>query len=100
MSAGRAKAGAIGQPYSRVDGVLKVKGKATFTAEYKVENPAYAAMVLSSVARGTIKEIDTSEAETKPGVIAILTHKNAPSMRKTDVFGAGGAEPGAASSSI
>lgn len=102
MSAGIVKAGAIGQPFSRVDGQLKVKGEATFAAEYKVENCAHGALVFSSIARGKIQSIDSSLAASAPGVIAVITHENAPKMKKTAVFGSesAGTTPGAAASSI
>lgn len=101
MSAGIVKPGAIGQPFSRVDGRLKTTGAATFAAEYKVENIAHGALVFSRIARGKIKNIDTRAAENAPGVISILTHENAPEMKKTAVFGsASEGEPGAASSTI
>src|ERR1044072_3859084 len=100
MSARIVKPGAIGQPFSRVDGHLKTTGKATFAAEYKVENIAHGALVFSRIARGKIKSIETRAAENSPGVISVLTHENAPKMKKTPVFGSGGEEQGAASSSI
>jgi xanthine dehydrogenase YagR molybdenum-binding subunit len=100
MRVGGIKPDAIGQPVSRVDGQRKTTGKATFTAEYPVANVAHAALVLSRIARGRIKTIDTAAAENAPGVIAIITHENAPQMKVTDVFNVHSAPPGAASSSI
>jgi xanthine dehydrogenase YagR molybdenum-binding subunit len=100
MSTGIIKAGAIGQPFSRVDGRLKTTGQATFAAEYYVENLAHAAMVPSRIARGRIVSIDTRAAENAPGVVAVMTRENAPKMKKTDVFGSGSETPGAASSTI
>ena len=38
------KHGYVGKPLSRVDGQLKVKGAATFSAEFKFENVAHAAL--------------------------------------------------------
>jgi xanthine dehydrogenase YagR molybdenum-binding subunit len=70
----------IGKPLARVDGRDKVSGTAKFSAEYPLENLAHAALVYSTVAKGTIKAIDIKEAEKAPGVIAVITHKNAPKM--------------------
>ena len=70
----------IGQPVSRVDGPLKVTGRATYTAEFRQSNLAHAAVVRSTVAQGRIASIDTSEAERAPGVVAVLTHQNAPRL--------------------
>ena len=74
------KHGYVGKPFSRVDGQLKVKGEAAFTAEFKVENIAYAALVYSTIAKGKITKIDVSEAEKTAGILAIITHENAPEM--------------------
>ena len=100
MSPRAVKPGAIGQPFSRVDGRLKTTGKATFAAEYKVDDVTHGALVFSRIARGTIKYIDTRAAANAPGVISVLTHENAPEMKPTAVFGEESEPPGAASSSI
>ena len=72
--------GVVGQPLSRVDGPLKVSGTARFTAEVPFDNLAYAALALSTIAKGRITRIDSSEAGRLPGVIAVMTHGNAPKM--------------------
>jgi xanthine dehydrogenase YagR molybdenum-binding subunit len=71
----------VGQPVSRVDGPLKVTGKARFAAEVPFENLTYAALVYSDIARGSIASIDTSEAESAPGVLLVMTYKNAPRLK-------------------
>ena len=68
----------IGKEMSRVDGVAKVTGKAKYAAEFQVPNIAYAFVVLGSVASGTIRAIDTRDAERSGGVIRIFTHLNTP----------------------
>jgi xanthine dehydrogenase YagR molybdenum-binding subunit len=100
MSVGVVKPGAIGKPFSRVDGRLKVTGKATFAAEYKIGNVAHGALVLSRIARGKTKSINVGAASNAPGVVAVLTHENTPKMKKAKVFGSGGDTSSAASSSI
>jgi xanthine dehydrogenase YagR molybdenum-binding subunit len=72
------KHGLIGKPVSRVDGRLKVEGKARFAAEVPLEGLEYAALVYSSIARGRIATLDTAEAEASPGVTLVMTHLNAP----------------------
>ena len=67
----------IGKEISRVDGVAKVTGKAKYAAEFKVPNLAYGFIVLGTIAKGTIKDIDAREAERSTGVIRVLTHLNA-----------------------
>jgi xanthine dehydrogenase YagR molybdenum-binding subunit len=68
----------IGKEMSRVDGVAKVTGKAKYAAEFKVPNLAYGFIVTSTIGKGTIRSIDTTEASRAPGVIHILTHENYP----------------------
>src|SRR3954449_2189484 len=68
---------AVGTPISRVDGRLKVTGGAHYAAEFQVKDAAYGALVLSTVAKGRVTKIDTAAAETAPGVLAVITHRNA-----------------------
>ncbi len=68
---------AVGMPMSRVDGRLKVTGGARYAAEFQVEDAAYGALVLSTVAAGQVTKIDTVAAEKAPGVLAVITHRNA-----------------------
>src|SRR3954462_263607 len=70
----------IGQPISRVDGRQKVTGGATYAAEFDQPRQAHGAVVRSTVARGRIASIDSVTAERAPGVVAVLTHRNAPKL--------------------
>jgi xanthine dehydrogenase YagR molybdenum-binding subunit len=70
----------IGQPVSRVDGRRKVTGGATYAAEFDVPGQAHGAIVRSTVANGRIASIDSAAAERAPGVVAVLTHRNAPRL--------------------
>jgi xanthine dehydrogenase YagR molybdenum-binding subunit len=70
----------IGAAHNRVDGKLKVTGAAKYTAEYPQENLLYGIMVTSTIASGTIKSIDSKEAETAPGVVAVISHLNRPAV--------------------
>ncbi|MEZ0485231.1 xanthine dehydrogenase family protein molybdopterin-binding subunit [Fibrella aquatica] len=69
-----------GTPVSRIDGIAKVTGKAAYSTDYPVKNLAYAVIFKSTIAAGTIQEIDTAAAEKAPGVLAVITHKNAPKL--------------------
>jgi xanthine dehydrogenase YagR molybdenum-binding subunit len=73
-------AGAIGEPLPRVDGRLKVTGAARYAAEFELRDIAYGVIVTSTVPHGRIADIDTSEAEQAPGVLVVLTHRNAPRL--------------------
>lgn len=75
------KAGAVGAQLSRVDGPLKVAGKARFAAEVPLDDLAYAALAYSTIARGKITSIDIAAAEAAPGVVLVMTHENAPRMK-------------------
>src|SRR4028118_2415013 len=70
----------IGKEMSRVDGAAKVTGKAKYAAEFQVPNLAYGFIVLGTVAKGTIKSIDTREAEGAAGVIPAFPHTTAPKL--------------------
>src|SRR5688572_7122822 len=70
----------IGKEMSRVDGVAKVTGKAKYAAEFQVPNLAYGFITTSTIAKGTIKSIDTKDAESSPGVVRVFTHLNTPKL--------------------
>ncbi|MDF2115938.1 xanthine dehydrogenase family protein molybdopterin-binding subunit [Roseiarcaceae bacterium H3SJ34-1] len=70
----------IGKSLSRIDGPLKVTGQARFAAEVPLERLTYATLVHSTIARGRIATIDVAEAEAAPGVVLVMTYKNAPRM--------------------
>ena len=82
----RRKHGLIGAPISRIDGPLKVAGRATFAAEFPFEDMVYAALKYSTIARGRIVEIDTAAAEALPGVTLVMTYKNCPRLKPTPAF--------------
>ncbi len=68
----------VGAPVDRVDGRLKVTGAATYSAEVALPNLAYGVMVLSSTASGSVAAIDVAAARRAPGVIDVMTSRNAP----------------------
>jgi xanthine dehydrogenase YagR molybdenum-binding subunit len=70
----------IGQPVSRVDGRQKVTGAATYAAEFDQPGQAHGVIVRSTVANGRIAMIDSAAAERAPGVVAVLTHRSAPTL--------------------
>src|SRR5476651_2165722 len=69
-----------GTPVDRVDGLLKVTGKATYATDYRPAHMAYAYLFKSTIAAGTITRIDSAEAALIPGVLAVITHLNAPKL--------------------
>jgi xanthine dehydrogenase YagR molybdenum-binding subunit len=70
--------GFIGAPLDRVDGRAKVTGAARYAADAPVDAPLFAVIVQSTIARGRMTAIDESAARAVPGVVEVLTHKNAP----------------------
>jgi xanthine dehydrogenase YagR molybdenum-binding subunit len=74
--------GSIGHAIGRLDGALKVAGAARFAAEARPPNLAYAAIVPSTVPKGRIMAIDVAKAEATSGIIAVMTHENAPRMAR------------------
>ena len=76
----------VGQPQPRRDGTPKVMGRARFAAEVSLEGMAYAALAYSAIARGRIAAMDTAAAESAPGVLWVMTHRNAPRISPPPVM--------------
>ncbi|MEP6688521.1 MAG: xanthine dehydrogenase family protein molybdopterin-binding subunit [Gemmatimonadales bacterium] len=75
----------IGQPINRIDGPLKVSGRATYAAEHwNVGQPLYGFIVGATIGKGRITAIDTTRAEQAPGVEIVMTHRSAPPQGKAD----------------
>ena len=75
------KASGVGNPIDRIEGHLKVTGKAKYASEFPVENMVYAQGVNSTIAKGKITSIDTTAAENLEGVLAVITYKNAEKLK-------------------
>ena len=70
----------IGQALTRVDGRAKVTGGARYAAEFNQPNQAYAVIVSSGVGLGRVTRIDAEPVERTPGVLAVISHLNAPKL--------------------
>jgi CO/xanthine dehydrogenase Mo-binding subunit len=70
----------IGDPVDRVDGPLKVTGAAPYPLDFTFPGLTHAVLVQSTIAAGTITGIDAAQAEAAPGVLAVITHENAPAL--------------------
>jgi xanthine dehydrogenase YagR molybdenum-binding subunit len=81
------KHGLIGTPVARLDGVLKVRGAARFAAEVPLANMVYAAIVYGTIPSGRIAALDTHAAEAAPGVVLVMTYRNAPRLSNPAAFG-------------
>ncbi|KQX19908.1 xanthine dehydrogenase family protein molybdopterin-binding subunit [Variovorax sp. Root434] len=73
------RGGLIGKPVDRVDGRLKVTGQAPYAYEVQEApgKPACGFIVGATIAKGTVADIDASAAEKAPGVLLVMTHRNA-----------------------
>ncbi|MEE2953089.1 MAG: molybdopterin cofactor-binding domain-containing protein, partial [Pseudomonadota bacterium] len=66
--------GIIGKGVDRYEGPLKVSGRATYAYENLAgEDVAYGFVVPAPIGRGAIKSVDTSKAESAPGVLAVIS---------------------------
>ncbi|MFE0208938.1 xanthine dehydrogenase family protein molybdopterin-binding subunit [Streptomyces sp. NPDC058985] len=74
----------LGAPAERREGREKVTGTARYAAEYDAPDHAQAWPVPATVARGRVTAVDTAPALALPGVLAVLTHENAPRLQDPD----------------
>lgn len=66
----------IGRALSRVEGKLKVTGKARYAADYTAPDLLHGVVVSAAIPAGRIVAIDTLHAQAIAGVVAIYTHEN------------------------
>jgi xanthine dehydrogenase YagR molybdenum-binding subunit len=82
----------IGESINRIDGPLKVTGRAVYSYERQdAGQPLYGYIHGSAIGKGRVTGIDISAAEAAPGVRLVWTHLNAPEQEpfknKADMFG-------------
>ncbi|MFJ3623403.1 xanthine dehydrogenase family protein molybdopterin-binding subunit [Streptomyces iakyrus] len=76
--------GSVGAPAERREGREKVSGTARYAGEFPSPGRAQAWPVPAGVARGRVSGVDTTAALAVPGVLAVLTHENAPRLADPD----------------
>src|SRR5260221_657665 len=76
---------AIGARLDRIDGQLKVTGAARYAYEYPVAGVTYVFPIQSTIAKGRVVSTDARAARALPGVVAVLSHENAPRLRPVDI---------------
>jgi xanthine dehydrogenase YagR molybdenum-binding subunit len=79
-----------GEPAPRVDARLKVTGQARYASDLPVNNPAFAFLVTSPIARGKIVSIDSNEAKGVRGVLDVFTHENTSDLKQIKYAPGGG----------
>ena len=74
----------VGQPLDRLDGPVKVTGTARYAYEQQdvVPDQTYGYVVGAGIAKGRITAIDTTAAKNAPGVLAVVTAKEAGKLEK------------------
>jgi xanthine dehydrogenase YagR molybdenum-binding subunit len=70
----------IGQALSRVEGRAKVTGSASYAADFNQPGQAYAVIVGSTVGLGRVVRIDSAPVLQMPGILAVISHENAPRL--------------------
>ena len=69
----------VGLPLDRVDGRVKVTGKAEYAYEYAAQGSAlYGVIVTASIGKGRVAAADVQDAQKAPGVRLVLTKDDAP----------------------
>ncbi|MFF5252801.1 xanthine dehydrogenase family protein molybdopterin-binding subunit [Streptomyces leeuwenhoekii] len=75
---------AVGFGTERREGREKVTGTARYAAEYDSPGRAHAWPVPAAVARGRVTAVDPAPALARPGVLAVLSHENAPRLAEPE----------------
>ena len=78
------------QAIPRADARVKVTGLARYPSDIPVANSAFAQLLTSAIARGSIRSIALDEAKTIPAVSKFLTYENANVVRPLNTFSKGG----------
>jgi xanthine dehydrogenase YagR molybdenum-binding subunit len=70
----------IGQPLTRRDGILKVKGQAAYAADHHPRGMLFAVIAVSSIARGRVMSLDVAAAKSHEGVVDVMTPAHKPPL--------------------
>lgn len=74
----------VGKAHDRIEGPLKTTGTAPYAYEHHevVENPAYGFILGAGIAKGRIRSMDVAAARAAPGVLAVVTAREAGKLGK------------------
>ncbi len=70
----------VGAPIDRLDAQKKVTGTATYAMDTEVTKVVHAVIVTSTIAKGSISALDATAAKREPGVLAVMSHLDAPKV--------------------
>jgi xanthine dehydrogenase YagR molybdenum-binding subunit len=76
---------AVGASHTRLEGRAKVTGAARYAGEIPFAELAHGWLVLSTIARGRIRSVESDPVLAMPGVLAVLYHGNAPRLEENFV---------------
>ncbi|MBI4318618.1 MAG: molybdopterin-dependent oxidoreductase [Chloroflexi bacterium] len=73
----------VGKNVPKIDAMEKAFGQAKYAADMRFPGLLYGKLLRSPYPHAVVKSIDTSKAEKLPGVVAVVTKKDAPNFRFT-----------------
>src|SRR5688572_19444703 len=78
----------VGKATQRIEGPLKTTGTAKYAHEWHdvTPKPAYGYVVGAGIAKGKITSLEVGDAESAPGVLAVVTAANAGPLGKGGLF--------------
>ena len=65
---------------TRRDGILKVRGQASYAADHHPQGMLFAVIAVSSIARGRVAALDIEAAKRHPGVVDVMTTTHKPEL--------------------
>ncbi|HBY94131.1 MAG TPA: aldehyde oxidase [Chloroflexi bacterium] len=71
----------LGQPLPRLDAAAKVTGQAIYAVDFSLPGMLHGKILRSPVTHGVIRRLDVTRARALPGVHAVLTARDIPSVR-------------------
>lgn len=77
---------AIGKRVRQKDGRPRVTGEARYYADYRFPNLLHAAILHGPHPHALITGLDVSEAEAAEGVQLVMTHRNYPTVFRSELY--------------
>jgi xanthine dehydrogenase YagR molybdenum-binding subunit len=74
----------VGEPIARLEAAEKVTGAARYAVDHPVDDVAYVWPVQATIAKGRVTAVDATAARALPGVLAVLSPENLPTVHEVD----------------